>query len=329
MWPTIVEIETASGPTGIRTYGLMLVLAFSAAFAIIHFRAQRAGVDPDRLVGGYVAAAVGGMLGARILYSLALDPLEVLTNPLSLFSLAGFAVYGGILGGIAGVAVFVFSARLPPWSVADLAAPGVVLGMGVGRLGCFFAGCCNGAVAPTPAAPTSLTGGLFPAGQVLVSSTAPFVTHEYYAHGGSVASLKDLPLYPTQLWAVVGLLSLAGFLAWQWTRRRFDGQVAAYALVLEPPMRILFESFRADSRGYVASWPASPELVAWLPPGFSQAGADLATHGTRVGVTTSQGIGLAMMAAGAAIWVVRRRTTTATAAAPTRPADSDLVEDLT
>ena len=37
------------------------------------------------------------------------------------------------------------SQRLPVLPTADLFAPGVAIGHGIGRLGCFAAGCCWGA----------------------------------------------------------------------------------------------------------------------------------------------------------------------------------------
>lgn len=329
MWPTLVEVQTAAGPVGVHPYGLFMVLAFSSAFLLIHLLARRTGVNPDRLIPGYVAAAVGGMIGARLLYALAVDPVRTFSNPLSLFSGAGFAVYGGIIGGIVGVALFVRYAKLPVWRIADIAAPGVIIGMGVGRFGCFTAGCCHGAVAPRGDAATPLLAGVFPGGQLWVSSQLPFLTNEFHSNAGNVVrhDLLDLPLYPTQLWSALVLCSLAGLLVWAWKNRRFDGQIAALTLMLEPPTRIFIETFRADHRGYVVSWPVSEAVAAWLPPGLAQAGAELG-DATLTGVTTSQGIGLAMIVAGAAMWMARRGTERVVEQ-PVETGDGDLLEELT
>lgn len=290
------------GPQPVNTYGVFIVLAFSAAFLLIHTRAQRAGVDPDRLIVGYISAAVGGMIGGRVLYAISVDWKHTLAEPWSMVSsCSGFAFYGGVIGGAIGVLVFALVGRLPVWKLADLAAPAVVLGLGVGRMACFFAGCCHGAIAPTPATPVGMFPSWFTGGQLWLSSTAPFLTAEF--HGG-VGRIHDVPLYPTQLWSAFTGLALASFLAWRWTKRRFDGQIAALTLLVEPPFRILIESFRADERGYVVSWPVSERLAAWFP-GMSQAGEQLGGH--LVGITTSQGIGLALMCGGAAIWYLRRK----------------------
>lgn len=321
MWPTLIEIETAVGKQPVNTYGLFIVLAFSAAYLFIHLRSQRIGVNPDRLIFGYVSAAAGGMIGARLLYALSVDLDRTLSDPLSLMSCSGFAVYGGLIGGIAGVVLFVRASRLPVWKLADLAAPAVILAMGVGRLGCFFAGCCHGAVAPTPQSPIGLLPSSFTGGQIWLSKTAPFLTTEF--HGG-VGRLHDVPLYPTQLWSVAVGLSLGTLLGWLWTRRRFDGQIAALALLVEPPFRMTIEALRADERGYVLSWTVSEKVAAWFP-GMSQAGEQLGAH--IVGITTSQGIGLALMALGAVIWVTRRHAGL-DQTGPIESGEGDLLEEL-
>lgn len=303
MWPIITEIDTPTfGTIPIPMYGMFIGLAFTAAFALIHLRASQAGIDPLRLIPAYVAAAVGGMTGARLMYAFSVDWERTLADPMSLFANAGFAVYGGLIGGALAVGAYVAWAKLPPWKVADIALPGVLIGMGVGRIGCFFAGCCHGGLAPTPVDPIGLLPDAFTGGQIWLSSTFPFVTNE--VHGG-VGRIHDLPLYPVQLWAVVGLSSLAGLMTWFWPRRRFDGQVAALSLMLEAPVRFLFETFRADHRGYVVSWEVSAETAArWS--GMAQAGGDLQSH--VMGLTVSQGIAVLFVALGVSIWLLRRNT---------------------
>jgi phosphatidylglycerol:prolipoprotein diacylglycerol transferase len=298
MWPTLVELENAQ----VNTYGLFIVLAFSAAFLLVHFRALRIGVRPERLNAVYIAAAVGGLLGGRILYAIAVDWERTVTDPLSLFSFSGFAVYGGILGGILGVGLLAFFQGIRLWKLADLAGPAVVLGMGVGRIGCFFAGCCHGAAAPVGEHPVGLLPESFTGGQIWLSGTFPFLTTE--VHGGVTRpELLHTPLYPTQVWDAVALLTLAAVLAWVWKRRRFDGQIAALTLIVQPPIRIFVETFRADHRGYFVTFPVS-DRVAELLPGMTRAGSEL--EGAVAGLTTSQAIGLGMMLFGVMLYLLRR-----------------------
>jgi phosphatidylglycerol:prolipoprotein diacylglycerol transferase len=328
MFPTIVEVQTAAGVMPVHTYGLFIVLAFSAAFLAIHLRAPQVGIVADRLIPGYVAAAVGGLSGGRLLYAFAVEPVKTFSNPLSLFSCSGFAVYGGIVGGILGVGLFTFFARLPPWKVADLAAPAVVLAMGIGRWACFFAGCCHGAIAPIGPDPTGLLPAWFTGGQLWVSGVAPYLTSE--VHGGVTGyEYLNHALYPTQLWDMTGHVTLGLLLLARWYRRSFDGEAAALALLLEPPVRVFTELFRADHRGYVFTFPVSSETAAWLPPGLSAAGAE--SHTDLAGVTTSQGIAVAMMTVGLVIWLARRKAGRDDGAVAPAPSvgGGDLLDELT
>ncbi len=301
-----------------NTYGLFIVLAFSAAFLYVHLHAIRIGLNPDRLAPAYGYAVVGGLVGARLLYAIAVDTEAFLSNPLNALACTGggFAFYGGVIGGIVAVGGFVFSRGLNFWKIADIAAPSVVLGLGVGRMGCFFAGCCHGAVAPTVEATPLL--GNFSGGQIWLSGSFPFLTTEF---AGGVARINDVPLYPTQLWSIVAGLSIAAVLSWLGTKRSFDGQIVALTLIIEPPFRTLIEAFRADHRGYVFTWPVSERVVGWFP-GMTQAGSEL--EGAVMGLTTSQFIGLVAIASGFALYALRFRSGLAEEA----PLEEDLLEQL-
>lgn len=304
MWPTITEIQTGSQAIGLHTYGLMILLAFCCAFLLVYVRSLRVGLQPDRLPPVFVAAAVGGLAGGRLLYAFAVDWDRTIANPASLFQPAGFAVYGGVIGGAIAVALTAVFMGIRPWKLADIAAPAVLLGMGIGRLGCLFAGCCHGAEIDHFHPTTGLLPESFSGGQIWLSNDFPFLATEFASNNGGVSRLTDVPLYPTQIWAVVLLVGLAGLLTWMSERRRFDGQIAAMALMLEPLYRITVEAFRADHRGYAFSWPVTESIANMLPAGMTQAGAELG-DGLMMGVTTSQAIGLGSLLFGLAIFALR------------------------
>ncbi len=302
MFPTLFELQTQSGAVGLHTYGLFILLAFCCAFMLTHVRALRIGLHPDKLLGIYIAAFVGGLLGGRILYTLAVDLDRFLANPLVLFQPSGFAVYGGVIGGTLAVAALSFAQGIRPWKLADIAGPAVLVGMGVGRIGCLFAGCCHGAVAPHTAHATGILPDSFEGGQIWVSTSLPFVTTEFASHTENVARIQDTPLYPTQMWSIVLLLGLAAFLSWWWERKAFDGQIAALTLILEPLYRITVEAFRDDDRGYVLLFQVTEAVASWFPPGMTPT-SELGV--TMLGITTSQAIGFGSMALGFGIYALR------------------------
>lgn len=301
MWPYLAKF----GEQPVGTYGLFIAIAFSAAIAYVQLRAPKVGFHPDKLIGVYVAAFIGGMLGSRILYMIAVEPEKTFANPLHVFELSGggFAFYGGLLGGGALVIAFARHQGFNGWKLADILLPAVVLGHGVGRLACFWAGCCHGVEAPHMDEGVALLGHHFSGGEIWLSSQFPFVATEFL-NPDTRSRIVGVPLYPTQLWTFASGVTLFAVLAWAWTKRRFDGQIAALSLMTEPVVRVFVEAFRSDHRGYAFTFPVNDTVASWLP-GMTQAGGSL-DGGTVMGITTSQFIGLSMVIVGIAIYWIRR-----------------------
>jgi len=59
-------------------------------------------------------------------------------------------VYGSLFGGSIAAFIFLKLNKLPLLKIADLMAPGMVLGLAIGRLGCLMNGCCYGGVCEAP-----------------------------------------------------------------------------------------------------------------------------------------------------------------------------------
>lgn len=317
MWPTLVELE---GGGGVHSYGLWVMTAFCVAFLVVHRRSLRVGLHPDRLLPVYLVAAVGGLLGGRLLYAIAVEPARTFADPASLLSFSGFAFYGGVIGGALAVMLLARVQHIPIWPLADVCAPAVVLALGIGRLGCFFAGCCHGAVAPIHQGATGLLPEGMLGGQIWVSSVFPFLTTEFHT---GVGRLHDVPLYPTQLWSAVVGIALGSWLLKRWEGRSFDGQMTALTLILEPLFRCVIEMFRADQRGYLVQWPVSESVMQWFP-GMTQAGVQVQTG--VMGLTTSQSIGLGALLWGVVIYSQRKHTPRSPSMTPPSDPDEELFD---
>lgn len=310
MYPTLIELGSNGAQTAVNTYGLFILAAFSVAFLLVHYRATRAGLDPDKLVYAYVAVAVTSMIGSRTTYVLAVEPgfsqlVKDLTqfrlDPTPLLSCAGFVYYGGVLGGAVGVFLCAVYFRFSGFKFLDIIAPALAAGLGVGRLGCFFAGCCHGGPAPLAHGATGIVPAGTLQGEIWLQGSFPFFLTEF--HGG-VGRLLHEPLYPTQVWSAAFGITLALVLHLSWSKRRFDGQLAAAYLLIEPLARFIIETFRADHRGYVVTFEVSESLAQFLP-GMAAAGDQLSAGANVIGLTTSQSIGLGLMACGVGIIATR------------------------
>ena len=67
---------------------------------------------------------------------------------------AGGVFYGGLIAALDRGLVYMREDKLPALPTADVFAPGIALGHGIGRLGCFAAGCCWGVPTHLPWAVT-------------------------------------------------------------------------------------------------------------------------------------------------------------------------------
>jgi phosphatidylglycerol:prolipoprotein diacylglycerol transferase len=119
-------------------------------------RAQRAGLDPDIILSLAVWFLFFGIAGARLFYVIEYWPKfqqrtlgETLLAIVNLTQ-GGLVVYGSLLAGTIGFVIFVRRNGLPALAFSDLIAPGVVLGVGLGRIGCFLNGCCYGGLSDLP-----------------------------------------------------------------------------------------------------------------------------------------------------------------------------------
>ncbi len=96
-----------------------------------------------------IAALIGSAIGSKlpiVLYYW--RQIWASETPL-LAMLSGRTVLGGMIGGLLGVIIFkrVFGIKS---RFGNQLAPAVALGMAVGRLGCFFQGCCVGSASTLP-----------------------------------------------------------------------------------------------------------------------------------------------------------------------------------
>jgi phosphatidylglycerol---prolipoprotein diacylglyceryl transferase len=242
VYPFLYEFE------GLRlgTWGLMVTLAFIVASVVLGARSGKVGIDPDRLMNFFLLITFGGLVGSRLLHFLMAEPSTFLRHPLDFFNptKGGFAFYGGAIFSTIAGAVYAVRARIPAWKLADAAAPSIMLGLAIGRLGCFFAGCCHGRPVGVAAESTLLH---MSGGSVVTTHGFPYIAL-VFEKGVGMGDIFDVPLYPTQVWESLAAFLLFLFLSWEWKyARKFDGQVIATLMVTYPILRTVIESFRGDT----------------------------------------------------------------------------------
>ncbi len=214
------------------TLGALVGLAWAAlSVPAVDRRAQTA---VTRLDAG-LAALVGGLIGARLLY-VALHSGYYATNPQQIVWLwdGGLSLSGGVAGALLGVGLVAIRAGVSFWALADaLAVPSALLSF-AGWVGCLLDGCAYGQRAAY--------GWLTPASRDLLGQTAPRWPTQSL---GALASLGLLALLivvgPRLERGYAALLSLASIAAFS----------AALSLVRADPTR-MFAGLRGEGLAALA-----------------------------------------------------------------------------
>ncbi len=134
----------------VKGYGLMLMIGFLLAVWLASRRAMKCKADPDIVLNVGFVALICGVVGARLWYFVQYYSERFAHRPLlsAYFDCAGggLTFYGGFLGGLGGILVYLLIKRVSLRLYLDILAPSLVLGLAFGRIGCFLNGCCFGDV---------------------------------------------------------------------------------------------------------------------------------------------------------------------------------------
>jgi phosphatidylglycerol:prolipoprotein diacylglycerol transferase len=245
----------------VRGYGVMLLAAAAAGTWLSVVRGRRMGFDADTILSLGMEVFLWGIVGARLFYVIEYREqffppgrglLEALPAVLNLAA-GGLVVFGALP--TAGLAAWRFARRrglsLP--RLADCVAPGLLLGLALGRVGCFLNGCCYGGPCDLPWAVR------FP------PESPPWfdqVARGLLPPPGNGPATWSLPVHPAQLYAAfdAALLALLAVLYTPLAHR--DGAVFALVLTLHPVSRILLEAIRVDEPPALGTFLSISQLVS-------------------------------------------------------------------
>ncbi len=213
------------GPVTVHGYGVMIAIGILAAFFVGERQAKKYGLNPEMVDDLVFVCLISGFLGAKILYCLT-NFSSFIANPVGmLFTMDGWVVYGGIIGGILGAYAWCRHKKESFTAYANMLFPCVALAQGFGRIGCFFAGCCYGKET------TSSLGITFSN-----SSFAP----------------NNVTLIPTQLIMSLGDFLLFAILFQAYKNEKYRNDVTGLYLMLYSAGRFIIEFMRGDTvRGFV------------------------------------------------------------------------------
>ncbi|WP_438447541.1 prolipoprotein diacylglyceryl transferase [Gorillibacterium sp. sgz5001074] len=218
----------------VHSYGLIVAIAILLGTGVAYYLAKGTPYQ-KHILDMVVLVVAGAIAGARAwevfffqwsYYSHHLLEIVAIWN-------GGLSIQGGLIGGFAAGALYTRKHRIPFWELADIMAPAIIFGQGVGRIACFLNGDAFGS-------PTGLGYGV-----VYPPGTIAFDTY------GSE------PLFPAEVWegqwdfVVFGLLLILKNRVW------FRGFLFLAYNILYSLGRFLLELLRGDTPRYLFDWTAA------------------------------------------------------------------------
>ena len=216
----------------IPVYGLLLVASFFFAWlTLMVLSTKKCQIQRNDVSLVFLIAMCGGVVGA---YSLrpVIRSIYVLLSwayyaEMSLIELVNFVTgelvfYGGFIGGLIAVVLFCKRYKIKMIPVFDLGAPALAIAHAIGRLGCFFGGCCYGKE-----------------------------THENHPLAivypqASLSAPSGVPLLAVPLIEAAFLMCLSVVLSVVYLKSNKIGLAATIYLLAYPIARFILEFFRGD-----------------------------------------------------------------------------------
>ena len=211
------------GPISIHSYGVLTGLALLAAIILASGRAKKRGMNDDICYGILFVGVIFGYLCSKTTYIL-VEWDSFIENPQMFLSTSGFVVMGGLIGGIIAAGIYCKLKKVNFLDYLDLCAPSIAIAQGIGRIGCFMAGCCYG------------------------KETDSFIG---IAFKNSDYAPNGVKLIPTQLISSLGnFINMAILLILAKKTKKKGAIIGAYITIYSIG-RFLIEFLRADDRGNV------------------------------------------------------------------------------
>src|SRR5580765_6909583 len=249
MHPRLLELPWTIprfGTITVYTYGVLLAAAYLLGLQFALKRAKSRKLDSTRVMDLGIYIIISALVGAKLLL-LVTDFQTFKSNPAELLNLLreGGVFYGGLIVAVTVALWYIRRVGLPLWTTCDVFAPGIALGLIIGRFGCFFAGCCFGKPTSVPWA---------------ITFTDPFAA-------ANVGTPLNVPLHPTQLYeAGANFVILVFLLLTEKRGYKFAGRTFWLYMLLYSVSRYVIEFYRGDERGSVGPLSTSQFVSLILAP---------------------------------------------------------------
>ena len=130
---------------GIRfsMYGLIIAVGMLLAIFVVCKIAKKRDMKSEDIYLVALYAIPLAIIGARLYFVAFSDHSFTFWEVFEIWN-GGMAIYGGVIGGCLGVVLYCLIHKKNFLKIADIAVVGLILGQAIGRIGCYFGGCCYG-----------------------------------------------------------------------------------------------------------------------------------------------------------------------------------------
>jgi phosphatidylglycerol---prolipoprotein diacylglyceryl transferase len=209
----------------------------------------------DRIMEMTTWAAVGGIIGAKF-FDIFDNWQSFLEDPMgTLFSGGGLAFYGGLILGFIAVVWYQSRYKIPFLHSADAAAPALVAGYGIGRIGCQMSGDGDWGIVNTAPKPGWLSmfpdwfwSFKYPHNVLNTVNTDPVKSVQIEGYPYLYNMELSQPVFPTPLYEISAMAMIFGILWLLRKRITVPGMIFFIYLGLIAVERFLIERIRVNVR---------------------------------------------------------------------------------
>ena len=133
----------------ISLYGLIISIGMLLGIVVACLICKKKDLDFTMPLDLALFALPCAIVGARLYYCL-FNGVDRFVQIFEIWN-GGMAIYGGVIGGFLGILLCCKIKKYSLMQACDIAAPCLILGQSIGRIGCYFAGCCYGVETTNPA----------------------------------------------------------------------------------------------------------------------------------------------------------------------------------
>jgi phosphatidylglycerol:prolipoprotein diacylglycerol transferase len=239
MYPDLFSI----GPFTIHSFGLMLGIGFIIASFVLTKELRRKGLDPNMGSTITLFAVIFGVIGSKMLFLIE-SWNDFIRAPISMtFSPGGLTWYGGFLLATFAIMLYVRTKKIPFLKICDSAAPALMIGYGIARIGCHLAGDGDYGTPTNLPWAAVYSKGTYPPSAAF--REFPDIVKQYGVHG---VVPDTIPVHPTPIYEFLMAVALFAVL---WSMRKRitqDGVLFMWYLIFAGSARFLVEFLRLNPR---------------------------------------------------------------------------------